>query len=194
MSGMHTNRHLEALSLCVKALSKGRYGSSLIGVDGCRNERLLDQGIQVPENISRATPDWVFPYGTGSRARHQNRPDAVEGLSASLRCVSMRPLTVGVVYLAVNCEDLWDDSSVKPFSKWKVDEGCQPIQGVWGHIQLTPRLIRGCIKHHVMRLERLRREGQQLRVQAVSNFLLQHNKKLSCFMSELMGWRKPATG
>eukprot|EP00983_Pelagomonas_calceolata_P018159 569475-Pelagomonas_calceolata.AAC.1 len=33
MSGMHTNKHHEALSLCVKALSKGRYGSSLIGMD-----------------------------------------------------------------------------------------------------------------------------------------------------------------
>eukprot|EP00983_Pelagomonas_calceolata_P021270 666519-Pelagomonas_calceolata.AAC.1 len=61
MSGMHTNRYNEALRLCVKALSKGRYGSSLIGMDGCSDERLLDQGIHVPENISRAIPDWVFP-------------------------------------------------------------------------------------------------------------------------------------
>eukprot|EP00983_Pelagomonas_calceolata_P032895 1030309-Pelagomonas_calceolata.AAC.1 len=59
MSGMHTNRHHEALSLCVEALSKGRFGSSLIGMDACRNKILLDQGIQVPENISRAIPDWV---------------------------------------------------------------------------------------------------------------------------------------
>eukprot|EP00983_Pelagomonas_calceolata_P009156 296566-Pelagomonas_calceolata.AAC.1 len=77
MSGMHTNRHHEALSLCVKALSKGRYGSSLIGMDGCSVERLLDQGIQVPGNTSRATPDSVFPYGTGSPARHQSHPDAL---------------------------------------------------------------------------------------------------------------------
>eukprot|EP00983_Pelagomonas_calceolata_P029676 929561-Pelagomonas_calceolata.AAC.1 len=77
MSGMHTNRHHEALSLSGKALSKGRYGSSLIGMDGCRIERLLDQGIQVPENISRALPDWFFPNGTGSPARHQSRPDAL---------------------------------------------------------------------------------------------------------------------
>eukprot|EP00983_Pelagomonas_calceolata_P015482 490832-Pelagomonas_calceolata.AAC.1 len=61
MNGMHTDRHHVGLSSCVKALSKGRYGSSLIGMDACRNERLLDQGIQVPENISRAIPDWVFP-------------------------------------------------------------------------------------------------------------------------------------
>eukprot|EP00983_Pelagomonas_calceolata_P027146 853817-Pelagomonas_calceolata.AAC.1 len=56
-SRMHTNRHHEALSLCVKSLSKGRYGSYLIGMDGYSNERLLDQSIQVPENISRAIPD-----------------------------------------------------------------------------------------------------------------------------------------
>eukprot|EP00983_Pelagomonas_calceolata_P005888 194296-Pelagomonas_calceolata.AAC.1 len=46
-------------------------------MDGCSNERLLDQGIQVPGDISRAIPDWVFPYGTGSPARHQSRPDAL---------------------------------------------------------------------------------------------------------------------
>eukprot|EP00983_Pelagomonas_calceolata_P030922 971360-Pelagomonas_calceolata.AAC.1 len=45
-------------------------------MDGCSNERLLDQ-IQVPENVSRAIPDWVFPYGNGSPARHQSRPDAL---------------------------------------------------------------------------------------------------------------------
>eukprot|EP00983_Pelagomonas_calceolata_P029693 930131-Pelagomonas_calceolata.AAC.1 len=74
---MHTDRHHVGLSSCVKALSKGRYGSSLIGMDACRNERLFQQGIQVPENISRTIPDWIFPTGTGSSARHQSRPDAV---------------------------------------------------------------------------------------------------------------------
>eukprot|EP00983_Pelagomonas_calceolata_P028524 893554-Pelagomonas_calceolata.AAC.1 len=53
-----TNRHHVGLSFCVTALSKGRFGSSLITMDACRNERLLDQGIQVPEIISRAIPDW----------------------------------------------------------------------------------------------------------------------------------------
>eukprot|EP00983_Pelagomonas_calceolata_P123750 1161041-Pelagomonas_calceolata.AAC.1 len=75
MSGMHTNRHHEALSLCVKAFSKGRRGSSFVGMDGCSNKRLLDQGIEVPENITRDIPDWVFPNSTGSPARHQSRPD-----------------------------------------------------------------------------------------------------------------------
>eukprot|EP00983_Pelagomonas_calceolata_P064538 1148177-Pelagomonas_calceolata.AAC.1 len=76
MNGMHTDRPHDGLSFCFKALSKGRYGSSFIGVDACRNERPLQQGIRVPENISRAIPDWVFAAGTGSSARHQSRPDA----------------------------------------------------------------------------------------------------------------------
>eukprot|EP00983_Pelagomonas_calceolata_P019680 620051-Pelagomonas_calceolata.AAC.1 len=46
-------------------------------MDACRNERRLDQGIHVPGNISRAIPDWAFPNGTDSCARHQSRPDAV---------------------------------------------------------------------------------------------------------------------
>eukprot|EP00983_Pelagomonas_calceolata_P057498 1145092-Pelagomonas_calceolata.AAC.1 len=29
------------------------------------------------ENISRAIPDWAFPNGTGSSARHQSRPAAI---------------------------------------------------------------------------------------------------------------------
>eukprot|EP00983_Pelagomonas_calceolata_P034883 1092768-Pelagomonas_calceolata.AAC.1 len=58
ISGTHTNRHHAGLNFCIKALSKGSFGSSLIGMGACRNERLLDQRIQVPENISRAIPDW----------------------------------------------------------------------------------------------------------------------------------------
>eukprot|EP00983_Pelagomonas_calceolata_P118120 1160475-Pelagomonas_calceolata.AAC.1 len=77
MSGMHTNRHHVGLSCCVEALGEGRFASSYIGMDACRNERLLDQGIQVPENISQTIPDWVFPSGTGSSARHQSRPGAL---------------------------------------------------------------------------------------------------------------------
>eukprot|EP00983_Pelagomonas_calceolata_P020209 637739-Pelagomonas_calceolata.AAC.1 len=57
-NGMHTNRHHIGLRFCFKALSKGRFGSSLIGMVACRKERLLDQGIQVPGNISRPIPDW----------------------------------------------------------------------------------------------------------------------------------------
>eukprot|EP00983_Pelagomonas_calceolata_P098816 1158391-Pelagomonas_calceolata.AAC.4 len=52
MNGMHTNRHHVGLGFCVKALSRGRYGSSLIGMDACRSKRLLEQDIEVPENIS----------------------------------------------------------------------------------------------------------------------------------------------
>eukprot|EP00983_Pelagomonas_calceolata_P043547 1138957-Pelagomonas_calceolata.AAC.1 len=61
MNRMHTNRHHVGLSSCVKALSKGLYGSSLIGTS----------------LISRAFPGCFFPNGTGSSARHQSRPDAV---------------------------------------------------------------------------------------------------------------------
>eukprot|EP00983_Pelagomonas_calceolata_P007998 261018-Pelagomonas_calceolata.AAC.1 len=46
-------------------------------MDACRNERLLEQGIEVPENISQTILYWVFPTGTGSSARHQSCPDAV---------------------------------------------------------------------------------------------------------------------
>eukprot|EP00983_Pelagomonas_calceolata_P071147 1151097-Pelagomonas_calceolata.AAC.1 len=76
MNRMNTNRH-HVLSFCIKALSKSRYVLSLIGMDACQNERLLDQGKEDPGNISQAIPYWVFPNGTGSSARHQSRPDAV---------------------------------------------------------------------------------------------------------------------
>eukprot|EP00983_Pelagomonas_calceolata_P012541 402390-Pelagomonas_calceolata.AAC.1 len=46
-------------------------------MDGCSIERLLDQGMQVPGNISRAILNWVFPNGTGSPARQQSHPDAL---------------------------------------------------------------------------------------------------------------------
>eukprot|EP00983_Pelagomonas_calceolata_P082237 1155857-Pelagomonas_calceolata.AAC.9 len=77
MNGLHSSRHHVGLSFCAKALSKGRYGSSLVGMDACQNEKLMEQGIEVPENISQAIPDRVFPYGTGSSAQHQSHPDAV---------------------------------------------------------------------------------------------------------------------
>eukprot|EP00983_Pelagomonas_calceolata_P058044 1145339-Pelagomonas_calceolata.AAC.4 len=77
MNGMHTMRHHVGLSFCVEALSKDRHGSSLFGMDTCRNERLLEQDIKVPENISRAITDRVFPHGIGSSARNQSHPGAV---------------------------------------------------------------------------------------------------------------------
>eukprot|EP00983_Pelagomonas_calceolata_P006032 200560-Pelagomonas_calceolata.AAC.1 len=46
-------------------------------MDGRNHDRLLDQGVQVRENTSRAIPDWVFPIGAASPARHQSRPDAL---------------------------------------------------------------------------------------------------------------------
>eukprot|EP00983_Pelagomonas_calceolata_P029623 927961-Pelagomonas_calceolata.AAC.1 len=38
-------------------------------MDACRNERLLDQGLQVPENTSRDISAWFFPNDIGSPAR-----------------------------------------------------------------------------------------------------------------------------
>eukprot|EP00983_Pelagomonas_calceolata_P134408 1162060-Pelagomonas_calceolata.AAC.1 len=96
MNGMHTNRHHVGLGIYVEALIKGRHGSSSIGMDGCRNERLLEQGEVVPEYISRAIPAWLFPNGTasGSSARHQSRPDAVSVRSIPGRfCPDTNPLT-----------------------------------------------------------------------------------------------------
>eukprot|EP00983_Pelagomonas_calceolata_P040498 1137647-Pelagomonas_calceolata.AAC.1 len=52
-------------------------GSSFVGMDACRNERLLKQGVQDPENVFQAIPDWIFLTGTGSSARHQGHLNAV---------------------------------------------------------------------------------------------------------------------
>eukprot|EP00983_Pelagomonas_calceolata_P029017 909077-Pelagomonas_calceolata.AAC.1 len=46
-------------------------------MDACRNERLLEQGIEVPGNIPRTILDCFFPNDTDSSARRQSRPDAV---------------------------------------------------------------------------------------------------------------------
>eukprot|EP00983_Pelagomonas_calceolata_P102379 1158799-Pelagomonas_calceolata.AAC.2 len=35
------------------------------------------RAYKFPENISRDIPNWGFPDGTGSPARHQSRPDAL---------------------------------------------------------------------------------------------------------------------
>eukprot|EP00983_Pelagomonas_calceolata_P006269 207645-Pelagomonas_calceolata.AAC.1 len=77
--GMFIDRHNTALSLCCEALSKGADGSFLVGMDACYccRERLQEQGIEVPEIITRDIPDWAFHNGTGPFAQHQSRPDAV---------------------------------------------------------------------------------------------------------------------
>eukprot|EP00983_Pelagomonas_calceolata_P104355 1159014-Pelagomonas_calceolata.AAC.18 len=86
MNEMHTNRHHASLSFCVKVLSQGIHGSSHIAMDAVGIERLLDQGISVPESLSQAVPIWVFPYGTNSSAHHQSHPDA-----ASVRSFLRQP-------------------------------------------------------------------------------------------------------
>eukprot|EP00967_Tisochrysis_lutea_P137376 scaffold246435_cov17-Tisochrysis_lutea.AAC.1 len=62
--------------LCCEALSKCGYGSFLAAMDACFRDELQEQGIEVLGNISRGIPDWVFPTGNGSSARHRSRPDA----------------------------------------------------------------------------------------------------------------------
>eukprot|EP00983_Pelagomonas_calceolata_P052447 1142851-Pelagomonas_calceolata.AAC.10 len=93
MNGMHTNRHHVGLSFCVKALNKGWYGSSLIGMNACQ-EKLLELGIESPESISRAFPVWVFPTGTSSSARNQSRPDAVFARSIRGRSAHLDPTEI----------------------------------------------------------------------------------------------------
>eukprot|EP00983_Pelagomonas_calceolata_P124077 1161070-Pelagomonas_calceolata.AAC.10 len=46
-------------------------------MDACCKEKLKEQGIEVPKNITRDIPGWALPNGTGPFARDQSRPDAV---------------------------------------------------------------------------------------------------------------------
>eukprot|EP00983_Pelagomonas_calceolata_P120621 1160723-Pelagomonas_calceolata.AAC.2 len=46
-------------------------------MDASCREKLQEQGIEVPENISLDIPDWAFPNGSGPSARQQIFPDAV---------------------------------------------------------------------------------------------------------------------
>ena len=50
IQGMITNRHHAAVSLCGEAISQGRYASSIVTMDACNNEKLLEQDIEVPED------------------------------------------------------------------------------------------------------------------------------------------------
>ena len=77
IQGMITNRHYTAVSLCCKAISKGSFGSSIIAMDACASDKLLEQDLVVPEAITRTIPTWLFPPDTCSPARHQSRPDAI---------------------------------------------------------------------------------------------------------------------
>jgi hypothetical protein len=77
IQGMITNRHHTAVSMCGQAISVGRLGSSIVSMDACCSEKLLEQDMQIPDDIHRAIPDWLFPDGTRPLVRHQSRPDAV---------------------------------------------------------------------------------------------------------------------
>eukprot|EP00983_Pelagomonas_calceolata_P036606 1134219-Pelagomonas_calceolata.AAC.1 len=60
-------------------------------MDACCREKLQEQGIEVPENVSRKIPDWAFSNGAGPSARHQSRPDAVYVSSIPGRATHLDP-------------------------------------------------------------------------------------------------------
>jgi len=73
---MIMNRHHTAVSLCGEEISKGMMGASIVTMDACNSEKLSEQNIEVPPDITRAIPGWLFP-NCENTARHQSRPDAV---------------------------------------------------------------------------------------------------------------------
>eukprot|EP00983_Pelagomonas_calceolata_P077444 1153861-Pelagomonas_calceolata.AAC.7 len=80
LSGMHTDRHHEGLSLCVEALSKGRYAHpSLVWMPA----DMRDSSSRVWKSLK--TCHELFQIGfslmvlapPGRPAQHQSRPDAI---------------------------------------------------------------------------------------------------------------------
>jgi hypothetical protein len=46
-------------------------------MDACNSEKLSDLNIELPDDIERNIPDWVFPTQQNLPNRHQSRPDGV---------------------------------------------------------------------------------------------------------------------
>eukprot|EP00983_Pelagomonas_calceolata_P052770 1143005-Pelagomonas_calceolata.AAC.1 len=63
-------------------------------MDACCEEKLREQGIEVPENTSRDIPDWAFPNGSDPSARNQSRPDAVFACPIPGRATHLDPRMV----------------------------------------------------------------------------------------------------
>eukprot|EP00983_Pelagomonas_calceolata_P076359 1153391-Pelagomonas_calceolata.AAC.1 len=57
-----------------------------------RYQLLSGQGV--PVRISRAFPDWLFPYGTVFSARHQSCPDAIFVRSIPGRSAHLDPTKI----------------------------------------------------------------------------------------------------
>eukprot|EP00983_Pelagomonas_calceolata_P071949 1151459-Pelagomonas_calceolata.AAC.2 len=89
--GLLINRHKTALKLCSEALSNGEQGSFLVAMDACCRKKLQEQGIEVPENISRIIPEWAFTNGPGPSAQHQSCPDTVFAHPIQGRATHLHP-------------------------------------------------------------------------------------------------------
>eukprot|EP00983_Pelagomonas_calceolata_P009057 294135-Pelagomonas_calceolata.AAC.1 len=116
MSGIHTNRHHVGLSFCVKALIKAK-------------------GIQVPENISQAIPDWFSPNGTGSSARHESRPDVIFVRSIPGRQAHLDPFKIPPQDRGIHLVELKFCPDTNPYVTFKT-AATQHAHTITGYPQL----------------------------------------------------------
>jgi len=61
IQGMIMNRHHTAVSLCGRAISKGSLGSSIIAVDACAGDKLLEQVRKSQRIVQELSPIGSFP-------------------------------------------------------------------------------------------------------------------------------------
>ena len=73
---MNINRHHQALSICGEALSKGNFGPFIVSMDACNTNRLSSLGMDIPENVKRNVPHWVFPSRQPPHTQ-LSRPDGI---------------------------------------------------------------------------------------------------------------------
>eukprot|EP00983_Pelagomonas_calceolata_P097973 1158302-Pelagomonas_calceolata.AAC.8 len=91
--------------------------------------RLLEQGIEVPENITRALPDCFFPHGTGSSARHQSYPAA-----AFIRSIPGQPAHLDPIKIPPQDRDIHPGAFPLGVQRWIQLEG----DGESGHLGAWP--------------------------------------------------------
>jgi hypothetical protein len=51
--------------------------SAIVTINACNGEKLSDLNIELPDDIERNIPNWVFPTQQNLPTRHQSRPDDV---------------------------------------------------------------------------------------------------------------------
>jgi hypothetical protein len=73
---MNINRHHQALSLCGKAISKGNFGPYIVTIDACNSDRLHSLDMEIPDDVQRNIPHWVFPSGKAPNTQ-LSRPDGI---------------------------------------------------------------------------------------------------------------------